>query len=162
MKRLLVFAIVVVTAVMFSGLLMAQNNPFVGTWKLNLAKSKDSSGAFPREETLTVQMVGDQRRTTLNGTARNGAPISFKYEVPDRGGTGKVLAGGPYDAVSGKRIDDNTREVSYMKGGKQMLQLRAAVSKDGKTLMFTVEGTDAQGKPVSGVAVFERQIVSDH
>ena len=60
MKRLLVFATVVVVAVMASGLLLAQSNPFVGRWKLNLAKSKDT-GAFPKEETLTVQLTGDQR-----------------------------------------------------------------------------------------------------
>jgi hypothetical protein len=156
MKRLLVFATVVVVAVTASGLLLAQSNPFVGRWKLNLAKSKDT-GAFPKEETLTVQLAGEQRQVTINGTGADGSPISFKYEVPDKGGAGKVLAGGPYDAVSGKRIDDNTREVSYMKGGKEVLQLRTAVSKDGNTMKLTVEGTDAQGKPFSGVAVFEKQ-----
>ncbi len=156
MRRLLVFSCVVVIAGMASGLLDAQSNPFVGTWKLNLTKSKDT-GAFPKEETLTVQLVGDQRRVTINGTATNGSPISFKYEVPDKGGVGKVLAGGPYDAVSGKRIDDNTREVSYMKGGKEVLQLRTVVSKDGNTMRLTVEGTDSQGKPFSGVALFEKQ-----
>ena len=156
MKRLLVFATVVVTAVMASGLLLAQGNPFVGKWKLNLAKSKDT-GSFPKEEMLTVQILGDQRWVTVNGIATNGSPILFKYEVPDKGGAGKVLAGGPYDAVSGRWIDDSTREVSYIKGGKEMLQLRAAVSKDGKTMKLAVEGTDAQGKPVSGVAVFEKQ-----
>jgi hypothetical protein len=141
---------------MISGLVLAQSNPFIGKWKLNLAKSKDT-GAFPKEEMLAVQIVGDQRQVTVNGTATNGSPILFKYEVPDKGGAGKVLAGGPYDAVSGKRIDDNTREVTYIKGGKEMLQLHAVVSKDGKTMRLAVEGTDAQGKPVSGVAVFEKQ-----
>jgi len=156
MKRVQALVTVVVVAVMASGILLAQSNPFVGTWKLNLAKSKDP-GAFPKEETLTVQLVGDQRQMTINGTATNGSPISFKYEVPDKGGAGKVLAGGPYDAVSGKRIDDNTREVSYIKGGKEVLQLRSAVSKDGKTMRLTVEGKDGQNKPFSGMAVFEKQ-----
>jgi hypothetical protein len=31
------------------------------------------------------------------------------------------------------------------------------VSKDGKTERMTLEGKDAQGKPFSGVAVFDRQ-----
>ena len=157
-KRLLVFATVFVLAVTASGLLLAQSNPFVGRWKLNLAKSKDT-GAFPKEETLTVQLAGDQRQVTINGTGANGSPISFKYEVPEKGGAGKVLAGGPYDAVSGKRIDDNTREVSYVKGGKEMLHVRTVVSKDGKTLTITGKGTDPQGKPVSGVSVWENNSV---
>lgn len=155
MKRLFALT-VLVTTVMASGPLLAQSNPFVGTWKLNLAKSKDT-GSFPKEETLTIHIVGDQRQVSVIGTATNGSPILFKYEVPDKGGAGKVLAGGPYDGVTGKRIDDNTRELSYIKSGREVVRLRAAVSNDGKTMRFEVEGTDAQNKPVSGVAVFEKQ-----
>src|ERR1700752_1091825 len=106
MKRLLVFATGVVMAVVASGVLLAQSNPFVGTWKLNIAKSEFTSGAPPKEETVTIQMVGDQDQITVNGTAADGSPISYKYEVPDKGGAGKFIAG-PYDAVSGKRIDYN-------------------------------------------------------
>ena len=156
MKLVIVFAAIVAIAAVASGILLAQSNPFVGTWKLNLAKSKDP-GAFPKEETLQVQLVGGQRQVTIKGTSTNGLPISFKYEVPDKGGAGKVLAGGPYDAVSGKRIDANTREVSYMVRGKDVLQLRSAVSKDGNTMSLTVEGTDDHGKTFSGLAVFEKQ-----
>jgi hypothetical protein len=156
MKRLLVFATVVVMAVMVSGLLLAQNSPFVGTWKLNPAKSKFTSGAPAKEETATIQMVGDQDQVTVNGTAADGSPISMKYEVPEKGGAGKFLTG-PYDAVSGKMIDDNTRELSYMKSGKEMVHLHSVVSKDGKTMRITVKGTNTQGEPVSGVAVWEKQ-----
>ena len=156
MKLIAVLTAAAGMAAVASGILLAQSNPFVGTWKLNLAKSKDP-GAFPKEETLSVQVVDGQRQVTIKGTATNGSPISFKYEVPDNGGLGKVLAGGPYDAVAGKRIDANTREVSYMMRGKGVLQLRSAVSKDGNTMSLTVEGTDDQGKTFSGLAVFDRQ-----
>jgi hypothetical protein len=93
---------------------LAQNNPFVGTWKLKPAKSSKVTS-----ETLTFQMVGDQRQFTLNGTWADGSPISIKYETPDKGGAGKILEG-PFDAVSGKRIDENTYETSLMKGGKEI------------------------------------------
>lgn len=156
MKLIAVLTAAAGMAAVASGILLAQSNPFVGTWKLNLAKSKDP-GAFPKEETLTVQVVGGQRQVAIKGTATNGSPISFKYEVPDKGGLGKVLAGGPYDAVAGKRIDANTREVSYMMRGKGVLQLRSAVSKDGNTMSLTVEGTDDQGRTFSGLAVFDKQ-----
>jgi hypothetical protein len=156
MRRLSVFATVVVLAVVASGVLLAQSNSFVGTWKLSPAKSMVTSGASPKEETLTVQMVDDQRQVTVNGTAADGSSISIKYETPAKGGAGKIL-GGPLDAVSGKRIDDNTYDTILMKGGKEMLHHRLVVSKDGKTMRVTGEGTDAQGKPVSGVEVFEKQ-----
>jgi hypothetical protein len=153
MKRLLVFAAVVV--VVASGLLLAQSNPFVGTWKLNLAKSKFISGTPPKEGMFTVQRVGDEDQITVNGTAPDGSSFSLKYEVPGKGGAGKILAG-PFDAVSGKVIDDSTRELSFMKGGKEMTHIRI-VSKDAKTARETVKGTDPQGKPVSEVLVWEKQ-----
>jgi hypothetical protein len=151
MKRLLAFAAFVVVAVATSKGLLAQNNPFVGTWKLKPAKSSKVTS-----ETLTFQMVGEQRQFTLNGTWADGSPISIKYETPDKGGAGKILEG-PFDAVSGKRIDENTYETSLMKGGKEISHHHLVVSKDGKTMKVTGEATDAHGKPVSGVEVFEKQ-----
>jgi hypothetical protein len=151
MKRVLLF-VTVVLAVFASGLL-AQSNPFVGTWKLNLTKTKIISGAPPKEQTATIQMVGDQDQVT--GTAADGSP--FKYEVPHKGGTGKILASDQFDGVSGKRVNENTVEISYMKGGKEMVHFRSVVSKDGKTMTNTTKGTDAHGKPFSRVAVWEKQ-----
>jgi len=155
MKRLLVFAAVGVMAAMAPSPLLAQSNPFVGTWKLNLAKSKFISGTPPKEGMFTVQRAGDEDQITVNGTAPDGSSFSLKYEVPGKGGAGKILAG-PFDAVSGKVIDDSTREVSFMKGGKEMTHIRI-VSKDGKTAREAVKGTDPQGKPVSEVLVWEKQ-----
>jgi hypothetical protein len=151
MRRALLFLTVAVLAVFASGLL-AQSDPFVGTWKLNPAKSKFAPGAPAKEVTFTFQMVGDQ--ATVTGTAPDGSP--FKYEVPLKGGIGKFLTG-PFEGVSAKRVKDNTLETSYMKGGKEMLHVRSVVSKDGKSITDTAKGTDAQGKPVSGVAVWEKQ-----
>ena len=153
MKRAL---FVTVFLAVFAWGLLAQSNPFVGTWKLNPAKSKVISGASPKEATLTVQMVGDQRQVTVNGTAADGSSISLKYEVPDKGGAGKFLTG-PFDAVSGKWTDNNTREVTWMKGGKEMTHIHSVVSKDGKTTTITTKGTDVQGKSFSRVAVWEKQ-----
>ena len=153
MKRFLVFAAVVALSLVVSDTLLAQSNPFVGTWKLNPAKTKVISGTPAKEQTVTIQMLGDQYQVT--GTAPDGSPL--KYEMPVKGGTGKFLATGEFDAVSGKRINDNTYETSYMKGGKEMLHIRSVVSKDGKTTTNTTKGTDAQGKPVSRVGVWDKQ-----
>lgn len=156
MKRLLMFATVAVLTVFASGLLLAQSNSFVGTWKLNSAKTKYTSGAPPKEETVTIQMAGDQDQTSANGTAADGSPFSLKYEIPDKGGAGKVL-NGAFDAVSAKHVDDNTVDSTFMKGGNEMRHIHGVVSKDGKTLRVTLKGTDAQGKPAAGVLVFEKQ-----
>jgi len=156
MKRLLTLATVVVLTVVASGLLLAQSNPFVGTWKRNTAKSKYTSGTPLKEETVTIQMVGGQEQVTANGTLPDGSPFSLKYEIPDKGGAGKILPG-RFDAVSGKRIDDNTSDTSFMKGGKEMLHFHSVVSKDGKTMRITVKGTNVLGEPISAVVVDKKQ-----
>jgi hypothetical protein len=81
----------------------------------------------------------------------------MKYMTPLKGGVGKVLSGGPYDGVTRKDINANTRDVSYMQGGKEALHITAVVSKDGKTLTITGKGTDAQGHSVSSVTVLDKQ-----
>ena len=111
MKRLSVLSTVVVMALATAGMLLAQSNPFVGTWKLNPSKLKLIGGAPAKEETATLQIVGGQDEVTVKGTAADGSPIAMKYEIPDKGGTGEFLSG-PYDGVSGKWIDDNTHDVT--------------------------------------------------
>jgi hypothetical protein len=155
-KLILTLAAIIVLTLVPSHLLLAQGNPFLGTWKLNPAKCKFTAGAPPKEETFTVQLVGDQDQMTANGTAADGSAITLKYQVPKKGGAGRILTG-PFDGISAKMIDENTMGTSYRKGGKEIRSTQTVISKDGKTMSATIKGTDAQGKPASGVLVFEKQ-----
>jgi hypothetical protein len=73
MKRLLTFAAVLVLAVVASGLLLAQNNPSIGTWKLNLTKSKYSPGPPPKSQTGTYEAAGNGVKVTVEGIAGDGS-----------------------------------------------------------------------------------------
>ncbi len=62
MKRaLFVLSLLVLSSVP----LLAQDNPFVGTWKLNLAKSKFEPGPAPKSQTRTVVAQGDGAKYTF-------------------------------------------------------------------------------------------------
>ena len=61
------------------------------------------------------------------------------------------------DAYTYKKIDARSYEAVAKKGGKPMITSRDTISADGKTRTNTQTGTDAQGKPVSNVTVFERK-----
>ena len=134
-------------------------DPFVGTWKLDPSKSKHSGNApNAKEATLVIEEQSDNYHVTVTGTNSDGSPLSVKYTVPMKGGTGQVEAGGDvFDAVSSKRIKSNQRENTYMKGGKNAGTRRSVVSKDGKTLTNTFKGTDPQGNPVTSTQVFDKQ-----
>ena len=149
-------AIVIILTFVLPNMLPAQSDPFLGTWKLNPAKCRFTAGAAPKEETFTVELIGDQDQMTGKGTAADGSAITLKYQVPAKGGAGKVLAG-PFDGISAKMINAHMMETSYIKGGKEVRTTQTVISKDGKIMKATIKGTDAQGKLASGVLVFEKQ-----
>jgi hypothetical protein len=130
--------------------------PFAGTWKLNSAKTKYKTGTAPKEQTATIAEAGSDLDVTISGTAADGSAIMSHYTVAAQGGDGKIIQS-PYEAVSGKRIGPNEREVRYSKGGKVVLTTHSKISADGKTLTVNLKGTDVQGKPVVGVVVYDKQ-----
>ena len=68
MKRLLMIATVAILAVVFSGLLLAQSD--IGTWKLNVAKSKYVNTQAPKNETRTVEPQGAGAKNSFEGQRR--------------------------------------------------------------------------------------------
>ena len=145
----------VVALFAFTGVLFAQS-PFTGTWKLDTAKTKYTTGEPPKDLTLTIEEQGDNIQVSGTGTNADGSPLSVKYSVPVSGGAGQIQEG-PYDAVSSKRISANVRENSYTKNGKDVASRRVVVSKDGKTMRSTVKGINAIGKAINGTDVFQKQ-----
>jgi hypothetical protein len=81
MKRFLMLAnIFFCLTVASSGLLLAQSNPALGTWKLNLAKSKYSpAGTAPKSDVLIYEAQGDGVKVSSNGVAWDGSHIAFSF-----------------------------------------------------------------------------------
>jgi len=71
-----------------AGVLVAAD-PFVGTWKLNHAKSKYKTGAPAKEQTVTIAESGSDLDVTVSGTSADGMPFSSHYTVPAAGGEGR-------------------------------------------------------------------------
>jgi len=136
--------------------LLVAADPFVGTWKMNPAKTKYSAGAPPKQYTVAMTEAGADLDVNITGTAADGAPIASHYTMPAKGGKGKIIAS-PFEGVDGKRINPTQREINYSKGGKVVYTAKTKISADGKTLTANVKGTDATGKAVEGVVIFEKQ-----
>ena len=71
-------------------------------------------------------------------------------DYPVKGDSGR-------DAVSVKKIDDYTLEITNKKGGKVTTIIKAVYTKDGKSRTETATGTDAQGKKVENVTQWMKQ-----
>jgi hypothetical protein len=67
-------------------------------------------------------------------------------------------AGNPdADMASAKKMDDNSYENTWKKGGKVTVVAKVVVSKDGKTLTVTQTGTDSKGQAVDNTSVYDKQ-----
>ena len=160
MNRVLTYGTVVVLALSSSGLLLAQKNPFVGKWKLNIAKSKYVNMPAQKSQTLTVEAQGAGAKYTVAGVAGDGSRIAWSYMTNYDGKDSPVSgvgAPGGEDTLAVKRVDANTTTSTGKKAGKVIRTNRTVVSKDGKVRTVTAKGTNDQGQPVSATTVWEKQ-----
>jgi hypothetical protein len=160
MKRVLGFVSFVVMAVLVQGVVLAQSNPMIGTWKMNAEKSKFSPAPGPKSVTITIEAQGDGIKSTSEAVGPDGASTSWSYAAnydgKDNPITGTGAPGGADTAVL-KRLGVNSTETILKKGGKVIRTGRFTVSKDGKVMRLVGKGKDADGKPSIANLVFDKQ-----
>ena len=141
----------VMTAVGF-----AQTDPMMGTWKLNEAKSQIGPGTA-QNSTVIYEAVGDQVKTTIDGTGSDGKPIHNEWTGKFDGKDYPVTGDPNSDMRALKRINARTLALTVKKGGKVTITGRVVVSADGKSRTVTTTGTDANGKKVSSKTWYDKQ-----
>jgi hypothetical protein len=135
----------------------AQSDPLLGTWQLNLTKSKYSPGPPPRSNTTNIQAEGQGIKVTITGTAANGNPINIAITRVFDGIAHPVTGNPNFDAVATMRVDAYAFITSRTKAGKLVQTDTDVVSQDGKMWTFTSMGTDANGRLVNNIAVYDKQ-----
>ena len=154
-----------VTLLLATGVLMVAvlatsqpKDPFVGTWRLNVAKSKYSPGPPPKSQSSTYEAAGQGYKVSVKAEPASGSAQQWSYTSNLDGKDTPITGNNPNaDMVAVKRIDAHTLESVNKKGGKVTTTQRNVVSADGKTRTVTTTGTDGQGQKVNNVAVFEKQ-----
>jgi len=157
--RLLKFASIFVLAAVACAPAFAQSNPAVGTWKLNLEKSKYNPGPAPKSLTRTLEAQGDNVKYSFEGVSAEGTAVAYSFTMTFDGKdypiTGSMPGGA--DAISIKRVDANNFESTLKKAGKVVGTAKSETSKDGKITTVTVEGTNGDGLATSSTAVYDKQ-----
>jgi hypothetical protein len=132
-------------------------DPAIGDWILNISKSNFALAPALKSGFMTVEAWEDGRRvkTDIIDARENKIHFetAFKFDGRDYLIEGYRLA----DSISAKRINLRASESVWKKRGKVILTVRAVVSIDGKTLTLIRTGTDAQGRAVDELLVFDRQ-----
>ena len=137
----------------------AQDNS-LGTWKLNVAKSKYTPAPLPvKDLTVTREAAPGGVKVTNTGTRPDGSAINATYTAKYDGSSSEVTgAGSPYDSMSVKQGDANTftYEAKNSKT-KYRVSGRTVISGDGKTMTTTASGIGADGRPVTIKLVYNKQ-----
>jgi hypothetical protein len=130
-------------------------NANMGTWKLNPKKSKLSHGAN-RNNTVVYSSTLFQTKVTIDGTDAKGKPIHSEWTGQFDGKDHAVTGDPMEDTRAYTKVDDRTLNFTMKKAGKVVVTGRIVVAPDGKSRTVTSMGTDAKGKKVSSVAVYDK------
>jgi hypothetical protein len=139
---------------LFAVTALAADDPFTGTWKLNIAKSK--------------LLVGDKTTSDVYHMVADDSTIKFTDEITLDKEVRKVTVDAKFDGkyypIKGDPDTDavayqrkgNTVTATLKKGAKVVGKYKAGVSQDGQitTVTFTMY---SQEKPQTFTAVYEKQ-----
>ena len=147
--------LVICMAVAAIGAFAADNS--LGTWKLNMEKSKFTPSAPVKSLTFTREASDGGVKVTAAGERADGTPINGSYAAK-YDGKDSPATGAPYDTIAIKQLNANTFTVKMKNtSNKYATAGRAVISKDGKTMTSTTKGTNAEGKPISYKMVYDKQ-----
>jgi hypothetical protein len=133
----------------------------LGTWKLNVEKSKSTPPApIPVKSLMVTREASDGGvKVTTTGERADGAKLNAtyttKYDGKDVQVTGTTLL---YDTIAVKPVNANTfTDERKNTAGKYRATGRTVISNGGKTMTSTTKGTNTEGKKFTSTLVFEKQ-----
>ena len=148
-------AVTLAFCLLAAGVCFAQN-PFIGTWKLNDAKSKFGPGAT-KNTTVTYEVSGDNITVTVDGMDSADKPVHNVWTGKFDGKAYPLTGGSEGSTRSYRKIGMRTLAFTEKSGGKITTSGRIVVSADGKSRTVTATAIDASGKKNHSVAVYDKQ-----
>ena len=156
-NRIAIFALGVACALLVVASVFAADAN-VGTWKINLAKSKyDPPNLAPKSTTAKNEAGDGGIKVTVDAVDYTGKSLHYDYAVKYDGKGASVKGDPNRDMTSMKKIDDNTFEQTNKKDGKVTTTSRIVYAKDGKSRTLTTTGTNPQGQKVNNIIVWDKQ-----
>jgi hypothetical protein len=134
-------------------------NPRLGTWTLDLTKSKYEGVEPPRSETRTY-VAGPDGAVTLTATtvladgSTQTVRYTAKYDSKDY-----PFSGPAGDSISIRALDPSAFSTSstVKRAGRAVQTALGIVAKDGKTMSYVTNGQDAAGKTIKTTRIYAKQ-----
>jgi hypothetical protein len=156
MRTILTKALIAL-AITTIGALGADNT--IGTWKLNIVKSRYDPVPMP-VKSLTVTRVAMDGGVKVTTTAEraDGTAINFSYSAKYDGKDVQVLGNAPYETIAIRQLNADTLTDERKKtGGPYHATGRTAISNGGMTMTTVTEGTNVASKAFTETLVYEKQ-----
>ena len=151
--KVIVFTLMVFLA---GAAVCSAQNPQMGTWKLNEAKSKFGPGAT-KNQTVAYEASGDMTKVTVDGTDGDGNAVHSEWTGKFDGKFYAVTGDPTSDMRSYRRINSRTLGLTVKKGGKITTTGRIVVSPNGRTRTVTTDGRDSKGRRIHTIAVYDKE-----
>jgi hypothetical protein len=136
-------------------------DPIVGTWKLDVSKSKLVPSLSPPKAQTEVyrELASGQIELELTTINNEGASTSVILSWPAGGGVVQDLRGGLPKGVTVVEtlLEPGDWYVTFLMDGKQVMTMHKVISLDRQTMRQTIKGLDPQGRSVQQIQVLRRQ-----
>jgi hypothetical protein len=148
------FALILAVCFLSAGACLA--NPFMGTWKLDVAKSKLGKGAGKNNVVNYENEFPLKTKILIDGVDSHGHPFHSAWEGKFDGKDYPVTGDMTSDTRSYRKVNENTMDFTAKKAGKIVNFGRIAVAADEKTRTVTSWSTDSKGKKAKSIAVYNK------
>ena len=126
----------------------------IGTWRLNVARSKYSPGPPMRSEMRVYTRSAEGVKGVVSRVYADGRAERFEYMA--NFGKDIMVTGIPeYDSVTLRKVDDLTSDAVLSHAGNVYGVARRAIAADGRTMTITFD-RKSQDMRVHNVAFYEK------
>jgi hypothetical protein len=132
-------------------------DPVVGSWLLNLGKSKLGSQPVPTNQVRTYTETPDGLEVIIKGENANGEAdvfeSTYKYDGKDYPATGSP----DFDTIAVRRISDLVTHDVLKRAGRVVGHITRVESNDGQMLTVSERLRGPKGEVLHEVLVYDRQ-----
>jgi hypothetical protein len=139
-----------------ASLCCAADDAFMGTWKLNEAKSKIPAGA-PKNTQVVYAQSGDEVTITVDGVDASGKAVHHVWTGKMDGKDYAAKGSDMHDMRAYTKVDAHTLTYVVKKDGKKVGDGKVVLSADGKSRTVTETDKDKDGKDLTTIAVYDKQ-----
>ena len=129
----------------------------VGTWNLNVAKSKYNPGPAPQKETRVYQPHPEGIKVTITTVSTDGQSKVVEYTAENDGKEYPITGRGYINAITLTKLNEYEAAANLMHSSVVAAKATRTIAPDGKTMTIRYKGTNGEAEQVDNISVYNKQ-----